>query len=780
MRHVQALAAIFAALVCGTIVVTIFSGCQPAVKPRPNRSTMTGSTTTSGGSRASAKSEVPEEKPAKPEAKVEEKPEVKPEEKPEVKPEEKPEAKPEEKPAAKPEEKPEAKPEEKPAAKPEEKPDAKADEKPAAKADETKPAKPEGGAAAVANPELKAGDWTQWGGSSLRNNTPVAEGIVTEWAPGQFDRKTGQWKPETAKNIRWVALLGSQTYGNTVVGSGHVFLGTNNSNGYIKRYPADIDLGVLACFNEADGKFLWQHSSEKLFTGRVHDWPLMGICCSPLVEGDRVYFVTSRGEVRCLDVKGFYDGKDDGRPESAEPARLFDISRADDPAQDKVGGYVAELEKGKLPADLRAKFSDAGMPLPEGDVKIAVDDKAKAPAKKWTFKAKVYDNERDFSLVLAGPKLSAFKVITPADKEEADVIWVFDMMKELGTSQHNMCSCSVTTLGDILFVNTSNGVDESHQVIPAPDAPSFVAMDKNTGKVLWTDNSPGRNILHGQWSSPTVAVLGGVPQVMFGGGDGWLYSFKADRGKDGKPELLWKFDINPKDSILELGGRGTRNDIISTPVVYDDKVYFCTGQDPEHGEGGGIFWCIDPTKRGDISEKLAVNRAAPKKPIPVKREQAVVEADGDMAIDNPNSGVVWKYATNDVNGDGKIDFEEQFHRSICTAAIKNDLVFIPDFSGLFHCLDAKTGKEYWTFDMLAAAWGSPLIVGDKVYVGDEDGDIAVFNLSKEKHDPVFEVNMGSSVYSTPIVANGVLYIAGKDHVFAIAPPKGEAPKTGGE
>ena len=94
--------------------------------------------------------------------------------------------------------------------------------------------------------------------------------------------------------------------------------------------------------------------------------------------------------------------------------------------------------------------------------------------------------------------------------------------------------------------------------------------------------------------------------------------------------------------------------------------------------------------------------------------QAVVEADGDMAIDNPNSGVVWKYSSHDANGDGKLDFEEQFHRSISTVAIKNDLLFVPDFSGLFHCVDAKTGKAYWTYDMLAAAWGSAMIVGDKV------------------------------------------------------------------
>jgi outer membrane protein assembly factor BamB len=492
-----------------------------------------------------------------------------------------------------------------------------------------------------------------------------------------------------------------------------------------------------------------------------------------------MWFVTSRGEVRCLDVEGFYDGEDDGRPEKEEPARLFDIRRADDPAQDKVGGYLAELEKGKIPTDVRARFAEAGMPLPEGDIELKADDKVKAPSKKWTFRAKVNGKERDLDIRLVGPALSGFKIIIPDDKDEADVVWVLDMMNTLGTSQHNMCSCSVTSWGDLLFVNTSNGVDEAHITIPAPDAPSFVCMNKHTGEIYWTSNSPHNKILHGQWSSPTIAVLGGVAQAIFGGGDGWVYSFKADKGKDGKPELLWKFDINPKDSVLELGGRGTRNDIISTPVVYDNKVYFCTGQDPEHGEGIGILWCIDPTKRGDVSEKLAVNRKDPTKPIPVKRIQAVVEAEGDIAIDNPNSGVVWKYTSNDANGDGKLDFDEQFHRSISTCAIKSDLLFVPDFSGLFHCVDAQTGKEYWSYDMLAAAWGSAMIVGDKVYVGDEDGDIAVFNLTKEKHEPIAEINMGNSVYSTPIVANNVLYIANKDHVFAIA-PTGTEKAAGGE
>jgi hypothetical protein len=82
--------------------------------------------------------------------------------------------------------------------------------------------------------------------------------------------------------------------------------------------------------------------------------------------------------------------------------------------------------------------------------------------------------------------------------------------------------------------------------------------------------------------------------------------------------------------------------------------------------------------------------------------------------------------------------------------------------------------------MLAAAWASAMIVGDKVYVGNEDGEISIFNLTKEKHDPIAKIFMGNSVYSTPIVANNVLYIANRDHVFAIAPPTTETPKAGGE
>ena len=518
---------------------------------------------------------------------------------------------------------------------------------------------------------LTASEWNQWGGSPARNNTPEATNLPVEWAPGEFDYDTGAWKPESSQNVAWAAPLGSQSYGNPVVAGGKVFVGSNNGKGWLKRYPPATDLGCLLAFDVKDGSFLWQDSSEKLPTGRVHDWPLQGICCAPLVEGDRLWYVTSRGEVKCLDTEGFRDGENDG-PFTAE--------------------------------------------------KVVADD-------------------------------------------EADVVWVLDMMKELGVSQHNMCSCSVTGHGDWLFVITGNGVDEGHINLPNFAAPSFLCIDKRDGKLLWADGSPGANVLHGQWSSPAFAEIEGVPQAIFGGGDGWVYSFDA-RGDNGKAKLLWKFDCNPKVSKYSLGGRADRNHIIGTPVIHDGLVYIAVGEDPEHGEGVGHLWCIDPTKRGDVSSEIAVSLKDPNTPLPHRRNQAVIEEEGEVARPNPNSAAKWHYPGLDADGNGKLSFEETMHRTCGTVAIQDGLLFVADFSGLFHCLDLETGKPHWTHDMLAASWGSPLIADGKVYIGDEDGDITIFAISPEMKI-LAEINMGNSVYSTPIAVGDTLYIANKSHLFAI-------------
>ena len=111
------------------------------------------------------------------------------------------------------------------------------------------------------------------------------------------------------------------------------------------------------------------------------------------------------------------------------------------------------------------------------------------------------------------------------------------------------------------------------------------------------------------------------------------------------------------------------------------------------------------------------------------------------------------------------------HRSISTVSIdpETGLLFVGDFSGFVHCLDAETGKVYWTYDMKAHMWGSTFVADGKLYVGDEDGDFVVLAASKEKKI-ISETNMGSAIYGTPVVANGAIYLQSNTHLFAFTDP----------
>jgi outer membrane protein assembly factor BamB len=448
-----------------------------------------------------------------------------------------------------------------------------------------------------------SGDWPMWGGTPDRNQVSNMKNVPTDW------------DVKTKKNIKWVAELGSQSYGNPVVAGGMVFVGTNNE---LLRDPKQAgDRGVLMAFRESDGQFLWQHTHAKLEAGRANDWPFQGVASSPLVEGEILYYVSNRGVVHALDIQGFRD-----------------------------------------------------------------------------------NNEND------GP----FKDEKLTGQNDADIIWTFDMIEEVGSYPHNLSNSSPVVAGDLIFLSTSNGQDESHVHIPSPRAPSIIALNKTTGKLVWEDNSVEDRILHGQWSTPSVGTIGGVLQVVSAQGDGWVRGYEAQTGKK-----LWEFDTNPKDSVWPR----TRNELISTPVIYQDVVYIPNGQDPEHGEGVGHMYAIDGTKRGDITK----------------------------------TGLLWHF--------------DKIRRSISTAAVADGLVYISDFSGYLHCLDAKTGQPYWQHDLLAAVWGSPFLVDGKVYLGDEDGDIVVLAHGKEKK-VLAEMNMGSAVYGTIVPANGVLFINNRSQLFAIA------------
>src|SRR5262249_23498491 len=155
---------------------------------------------------------------------------------------------------------------------------------------------------------------------------------------------------------------------------------------------------------------------------------------------------------------------------------------------------------------------------------------------------------------------------TEGKGQDADIIWRLDMIKEFNVYPHFLANCSPLVVDDLVYVVTGNGTDDAG-ILQSPKAPSFLAVNKTTGKVAWKSAAPGANILDGQWSNPSFATMNGQPQAIFPGGDGWLYGFNAKTG-----DLIWKFDCNPKDATYKPGGKGNKNYIMATPVVVDNKV----------------------------------------------------------------------------------------------------------------------------------------------------------------------------------------------------------------
>ena len=313
------------------------------------------------------------------------------------------------------------------------------------------------------------------------------------------------------------------------------------------------------------------------------------------------------------------------------------------------------------------------------------------------------------------------------------------MIEELGVFPHNLATSSPVIFGDIVYIVTSNGVDEAHLDVPSPRAPCFIAVNKKTGKLVWENNEPFDTILHGQWGSPAIGVVNGKPQIYMPGGDGWLYAFNE------KGDIVWKFDLNPKESKWELGGAGTRNAIISTPVFYDNSVILAVGQDPEHGEGTGHLWRIDATKKGDISPELGeINKPGKK---------------------NPNSGAIWHY--------GGIDEHEEniFRRTMSTVSVSDGIVYAADLSGFVHAIDLKTGKRRWKepHDLLSGVWGSTMVVDGQVLIGNEDGKLTILKAGGEEAKVLKEIDTVnySSIYSTPTIAGDVMYLSDRNRLYAI-------------
>ena len=333
---------------------------------------------------------------------------------------------------------------------------------------------------------------------------------------------------------------------------------------------------------------------------------------------------------------------------------------------------------------------------------------------------------------------------TAGEGAKGKVLWTLDMIKDLEVFPCFLAMSSPVVVGDLVYVLTGNGVDHGTHKVPHPKAPSFIAVNKNTGKVVWQDASPGEAIMEGQWGSPCAYQLKDSWQVAFPGGDGILYGFDAKTGKK-----LWSFNGNPKKAEFKPGGRGEKSYFMVNPVFHDGLIYIGTGNNPDDGPGVGHLFCIDPSKAKPGEYKDLT---------PTQENFKLGGADD-------SSGLVWHLG-------GKVEpkpeegREVHYGRTLSTVAIADGLVYAAEMDGFLHCLDAKTGKKYWDHDLKDGTWASPVVADGKVFMGTDSGDVYLFAHGKEKKE-LPKIDMEQSIKAGPTVDGNTLYIQNGTTLYAI-------------
>jgi outer membrane protein assembly factor BamB len=305
------------------------------------------------------------------------------------------------------------------------------------------------------------------------------------------------------------------------------------------------------------------------------------------------------------------------------------------------------------------------------------------------------------------------------DAASGAVVWLLDMRKDLGVQPNQASPCSPVVVDKRVFVVTGQGTDFKEGKVRNPKAPSFIALDAESGKVLWQDSSPGDKIMLGTWGSPSYGVVEGQAQAVFPGGDGWLYSFEPSTGK-----LLWKFNCKVQENRKPDGSPETENYVLAAPVFAGHRVLAVVGVDTDTAGDPGCIRAIDARKRGDITRE----------------------------------GELWRL------------HDKEFCRSIASPVVEDGLVYAIEQPGFVDCIDLETGKVVWKHDLLASVCGTPLVADGKVYVRTGDGDIIVMKTGREKK-VLAKNTLPDLEHGYVVASNGVLYIASWKKLYVLGGKK---------
>ncbi len=250
------------------------------------------------------------------------------------------------------------------------------------------------------------------------------------------------------------------------------------------------------------------------------------------------------------------------------------------------------IMRGKLYALVRDKPGSET----EGEKVVCVD--AATGEQLWQYRFNVYltdtpDTRVGWSSVVGDPATGRVYAqgvcgyFCCLEGDSGKVVWDHSLSEEYGmiTTYGGRTNVPVV-FEDLLLISTvlvGWGDTPEYDNLARPSH-RFLAFDKATGELRWlagTNISPPDTT----YSTPTVKVIGGEAQLIFGAADGQVWSFQP---RTGKP--LWHYPLS-------------MHGLNSSPLVIGDTVYMANGWENMVGTTKGSVVALDAKLRGDLTGK---------------------------------------------------------------------------------------------------------------------------------------------------------------------------------
>ena len=325
-----------------------------------------------------------------------------------------------------------------------------------------------------------------------------------------------------------------------------------------------------------------------------------------------------------------------------------------------------------------------------------------------------------------------------------------------------------------------------------------LAVDRKTGKILWQRTATtavpheGHHRIYGSFASNAPATDGQRVYAFFGSRGLYVYDL------EGKP--LWQKDFGVKMAMRLAFGEGTG------AVVHNGRVYLQFDHQQEgfivalEGATGKELWRAPRMENSSWSTPLVVEHAGAR--------QLVVTADTKVkAYDVETGKVVWEVAglgvnpipqpvqhgdlvllmsgyrnpklmavrlgrTGDLTGTDAIVWETTRGTSYTASpALHDGKLYVISDNAQMSVFNAATGEPHYMQTRLPKPYNfkaSPLIVGDRVYLATEEGDVVVVKTGQQFEVLATNTLTDQSFIASPIAMGNDLYLRSRTHLFRIA------------